>query len=341
MGRAGLNRTTGLATATLALSAELPDIDVVLNFAGPVVSFGNHRGITHTFLGAPFIAAAAVGIVYLWYRWMRKRGKDTKLPPKWKLLYAYGLLGALSHILLDFTNNYGVRPLSPFVHEWYAWDIVFIIEPTVTVPLLLALLLPWFFGLIGGEVGAKRTKFPGRGAAITMLVVVGCVWWLRDFHHRRAIALLGQQHYEQQEPVRISAGPYMLNPFRWLGVVETETAFFTMPVDTLTGEVDPQRTMRVRYKPEETPVTLAAKSSPLGKVYLDWARHPYADILVPDRPRGDTTVVIRDLRYDYPDNRLRFGDDSDNQDRTPLTMRVVLDPQLRVVEQRMGRHVEK
>ncbi|HUR36700.1 MAG TPA: metal-dependent hydrolase [Terriglobales bacterium] len=341
MSRAGLNRKTGLATAVLAISAEFPDIDVVTSLAGPVAGFGNHRGITHTFIGAPFMAAASLGIVYGFYRWMKKRGRDTKLPPNWKLLYAYALLGSLSHILLDFTNNYGVRPLSPFLHRWYAWDIVYIIEPFLTGALLLALLMPWFFGLIGGEVGARKTKFPGQGSAIAALVFLALLWWARDYNHRRAIALLEAQKYEDQDPIRISAAPYMGNPFRWLGTVETESAFFTAPVDTLANEVDPQRIGIVRYKPEETAATLAAKTSALGKVYLDWARHPYAELIAPDRPGGDTTIRIRDLRYDYPELRERVAGEPGENDRTPLTMTVKLDPSMQVVEQRMGRHVEK
>jgi inner membrane protein len=340
MSRAGLNRKTGLATAVLAISAEFPDIDVVTSFAGPVVGFSTHRGITHTFLGAPFMAAASLAIVYGFYRWMRSRGREPRLPPDWKLLYAYALLGTLSHILLDFTNNYGVRPLSPFLHRWYAWDIVYIIEPLLSGALLLALVMPWFFGLVGGEVGARKTHFPGRGSAIAALVFVGLLWWARDYNHRRAIFLLEAQKYEDQEPIRVSASPYMLNPFRWLGVVETETAFFTQPVDTWADEVDPQRMVAVRYKPEENAATLAAKSSPMGKVYLDWSRHPYAEVMVPDREGGDTTVIIRDLRYDYPERRYRLGGDSSDKNSTPLSMSVRLDPAFRIIEQRMGRHVQ-
>ncbi|MEO5936408.1 MAG: hypothetical protein ABIP81_04260, partial [Terriglobales bacterium] len=198
-----------------------------------------------------------------------------------------------------------------------------------------------FFGLISGEVGARKAQMPGRGSAIAALVLVALLWWGRDYNHRRALALLEMQKYAEMEPIRISASPYLGNPFRWLGVVETETAFFTQPVDTWTGEVDPQRIALVRYKPEETPVTLAAKSSPLGRVYLDWARHPHAEVMISDKPGGDTTVIIKDLRYDYPELRQRFAGDSPDKDSTPLTMMVRLDPTLQILEQRMGRHVEK
>src|SRR5438309_5939835 len=47
---------------------------------------------------------------------------------RWGVLYLYACLAGLSHILLDFTNNYGVRPFWPFSERWYSWDIVFIVE---------------------------------------------------------------------------------------------------------------------------------------------------------------------------------------------------------------------
>src|ERR1700759_5285004 len=129
MSRAGLNRKTGLATLTLVLATEAPDLDVLAYMGGPVAGFEHHRGITHTFLGAPFMAGLVVGAIYLGYRVMKRRGKEPKLPPNWKLLYAYALLGSLVHLFQDFTNNYGLRPFAPFNPKWYSWDIVFIVDP--------------------------------------------------------------------------------------------------------------------------------------------------------------------------------------------------------------------
>jgi inner membrane protein len=343
MSRAGLNRKTGLATAVLTLSAEAPDIDVVTLFGGPVLGFGTHRGITHTFIGIPFIAAATLGLVYLWYLGMRRFGREPKLPPDWKLLYLYSLIGGFSHILLDFTNNYGVRPLSPFLHRWYSWDIVFIVEPLIIGTLFLALVMPWFFGLVGSEVGARRNKFPGRGSAIAALVLVGVVWWVRDFNHRRAITLLQQQNYTEsnEEPLRVSASPVMLNPFSWRGIVETQTALITLPVDTWNNQVDPRQEAVTRYKPEENRFTLTAKASPLGRVFLDWSRHPYTEIFLPDKPGGDTVVRIRDLRFGTPLYASQTDDDGPGGPQPTLSILVTLDPQGRIVEQRMGRQVQK
>ncbi len=334
--RSGLNRKTALSTLTLAIAAEIPDSDLIWRFKGPVSEFAHHRGFSHTFLGAPIMAALALGIVYL----IAGRSRNAKAaagdsetpqqPPRWRLLYLYALLGVLSHLLLDFTNNYGLRPLDPFNYRWFAWDIVFIADPIIMASLLFALIAPWFSGLISGEIGARRPQYRGRGSAITALVCIVLVWWVRDFSHRRAITLLNQQTYQDQEPVRVSASPNPFNPFSWLGIVETQNFFVTLRVDTLAGAVDPQRSAVTLYKPEETPITLAAKKSPLGRAFLDWARYPYVETEVLEPPQSGFIVRMHDLRFAYPWLNTK-----------PLSMSVHLDAKLNVVSQSVGKSEQR
>ena len=289
LSRAGLNRKTTLATVTLVLSAEVSDLDFLAYFGGPVFGFAHHRGITHTLLGVPAMAALALAMVwclnFLLVRWGRPPAKGG--PPRWGLLYGYACLGALSHILLDFTNNYGVRPFAPFYPRWFSWDIVSIVEPLLLLPLLAGLIVPSLFRLIQEEVGARHKGPRGRGGAIFALACILVVWGLRDFEHRRAVAALESRLYHGAEPLRVSAYPYDTNPFLWYGVVETQDAFETMHVDSLTPEVDPRDRARIRYKPEESPASLAAKKSYLGRVYLDWAQYPMFEVEQPAAGGGE------------------------------------------------------
>jgi inner membrane protein len=62
--RAGLNRKTGLAMLTLTLAFEAPDIDSIYYFGGSVTGLQHHRGLTHSFVGAPFVAAGVIASVY-------------------------------------------------------------------------------------------------------------------------------------------------------------------------------------------------------------------------------------------------------------------------------------
>jgi len=297
MGRAGLNRKTALATLTLTLAAEAPDLDVLGRFRGPAFAFAHHRGFTHSFLGVPLDAAVVVGLIYLIWRLRGRKSKAPNLPPRWGLLFFYACLAGLSHILLDFTNNYGVRPFWPFSERWYSWDIVFIFEPVLFVILLLGLIVPSFFSLIDKEIGVRHRGPRGRVAATLALVGVVLLWSLRDFEHRRAIAALAARTYQGADPLRVSAYPTMTDPFHWYGVVETPAFFALAPVDSLGPEVDPQDRLEIRYKPEETPVTLAAKKSYLGRVYLDWAQYPITETQILDPPQGGYIVEIQDLRF--------------------------------------------
>jgi inner membrane protein len=327
MGRAGLNRKTALATLTLTLAAEAPDLDVLASFKGRAFGFAHHRGFTHSFLGTPICAAAVVGFVYLIWRLRGRSTNDPDLPPRWGLLFFYALLAGLSHILLDFTNNYGVRPFWPLSEKWYSWDIVFIVEPVMLVLLILGLIVPSLFGLIDREIGIRRHGPRGRLAASLALLGIVAMWGVRDYEHRRAVAALEARTYEGAVPLRASAYPKMINPFQWDGVVETTNFFALAPVNSLTPEVDPEEKMQIRYKPEETPITLAAKSSYIGRNYLSWAQYPITETEVLPPPRDGYIVRFVDLRYMGTVSPLNRGD----QRHTPLGAAVELDENLHVI----------
>jgi inner membrane protein len=337
MSRAGLNRKTGLATATLVLAAEASDIDVFYGLRGPVAALQHHRGWTHSFLGVPVMAALAVLVVWAWNRLFRKRRLDPsapvmlaprRLPVRWGVLYAIALLGPLSHILLDYSTAYGIRMFEPFSYRWYDWDIVSIVEPFMLAVLLLGLILPSLFGLIREEIGARQPQFRGRAGAIAALAAVVLMWGVRDFYHRRSVAALEARTYQGENALRVSAYPYPWDPFVWHGVIETRDFYQTMLVDSRRGEIDPDDRARNYYKPEETPMLEAAKRSHLGRVYLDWAKYPV--MIAEPLEERDVAYRVRflDLRYSYPG-------------RQALTASVDLSPDLRVVAQRFGRRLQR
>jgi len=337
MGRTGLNRKTALATATLTLAAEAPDLDVLSRFGGSAFGLNHHRGFTHSFLGVPIVAVAVVGFIWLLWRLRGRKTRNPDLPPRWGLLLAYACLAGLSHILLDYTNNYGVRPFWPFSERWYSGDIVFIVDPIVLVVLTLGLIVPALFSLINEEIGARSGVSPrGRVAATMALIAVVGYWGLRAYEHSLAVAALESRTYNGADAIRVSAYPRVVNPFRWYGVVETPAFFATMDVDSLnassmTPEVDPGAQMHIRYKPEETPVTLAAKESYLGRVYLSWAQYPITETEQLENDAGNNSraayaVRFLDLRYDDPLSPARGA----------LGASVLLNHNLQVLEERFG-----
>jgi inner membrane protein len=335
MSRAGLNRRTGLATATLVLAAEASDIDVFYAFRGPVEALQHHRGWTHSFVGVPIMAALTLLVVWAWNRLFRPQRLDPnatggkRLPVRWGVLYGIALLGPLSHILLDYSTAYGIRMFEPFSYKWYEWGTVSIVEPFMLAVLILGLILPSLFRLIHEEIGARPGQFPGRAGAIVALAAVVLMWGVRGFYQQRAVAALEARTYQGADALRVSAYPYPGNPFVWHGVVETRDFYQTLSVDALRGEVDREDRAHTYYKPEETPVLEAAKKSYLGQVYLDWAKYP----LTITSTVADRNVAYRvrfvDLRYAYPGRT------------TPLGASVDLNQNLQVVAQRFGRRLQK
>ena len=329
MSRSGFNRKSALATVTMVLAAEAADVDVLWGFKGSIAGLQHHRGITHSFVGVPFVAAAVLGLVYLLHRFRLRHSQVSARPGappvRWGFLYFCALLAALSHLLLDYTTAYGIRLFEPFNYRWYSWDIVSIIEPLMLIALIAALALPWFFGLIGSEIGERRKGPRGRGAAIAALVFMVALWGFRGYQHQRALIAMNSFLYHGAEPLRVAAYPYMINPFQWHGVVETTDFFETVPVNSRAPEVSFDEGIQF-YKPPVTDVLTAAKSSYMGRVYLDWAVFPYVWQQKTDVDSSTFLVNFQDLRYTYPSSRRRGV----------LGGFVLLSPELRVLDEGMN-----
>jgi inner membrane protein len=306
--RAGLNRKTAYATVVATLAAEAADLDVLWSLAGPVEGLKHHRGITHTLWAAPVVAGVVVGAVWLWRRWRKPAAHAQAI--RWGWLYGTALIAALSHLLLDWTNNYGLRPFFPFNPRWYAGSFVFIGEPVLWALLIAATVLPGLFGLADQEIGARRRPFRGRGWAIFALAGMVMLWCWRWSERAQALAVLQNQQLTSEPARRIALEPYPLNPFRWHAILETADYYQTAEMNTRTGVIETDATRDLLYKPTDTAAVEAAKRTALGQVYLDWGRwavvrdlgqQPIPGLEPPTLLPGRrwTTVSFTDLRFGY------------------------------------------
>jgi inner membrane protein len=374
LSRAGFNRKAAYATLAMTLAAEMPDIDTVWRVGGPVAAFQHHRGITHTFVGLPFEAALMVGAVWAVHRWrVRARAEVradeagagsgaglgvgpvsdrhiarplTAAPVRWGLLYGFVMVALLSHILLDWTNNYGVRPFFPFNAQWYAGSVAFIFEPVIFAVLLLGLVAPALFGLIAGEVGARRAVFRGRGWAIFALTATAGLLGWRGVEHDAAMRLASTAAYGPErlgaEVLRVTASPFPGNPYRWHTVAETPEFYQIATVDALRGTVATDAAQDLFYKPAVTPATDAARRSRLGEVYLDWSSWPLVTEIGPvtlNEDREDsatvTAVSLRDLRFMYDTFLI------DGRSAPPLAGAAYVDGGGRVVKIELGGRTQR
>ena len=294
LARTGLHRTTPRATLTLLVGANLPDVDFISIFWGDINYLKYHRGITHSFAGV-FLGAVVLASVVYWINNHLLKGK----PSSWRRLFWLSLIGVASHVLLDFTNSYGIRPFLPFYKPWYAWDIAFIIDPWILLVLTLGLGLPFLFRLINQEIGARPAE-PHRGALVCLTLIL--LYWLsKDLSHRQAIVALEQNRYSTGVSLRFGAMPQFFNPFGWYGIVETETAYHRTEV----GWGNPNG-FRVRnklyHKPEQTEIIESAKKDPQTQAFLAFARFPWFQI---EPSFEGYTIVVRDLRFDFATRRRR------------------------------------
>jgi inner membrane protein len=340
LARTGFNRKAAYATLAMTLAAEAPDLDVIWSIKGPIAAFQHHRGWTHTFLGLPLEAAVVVGAVWLFHRWRLKRDKPVKqtAPIRWGLLYAFSLIALLSHLLLDWTNNYGIRPFFPFNPRWYAASLVFIVEPVMLLLLFIALIAPALFGLINSEVGARKPAFRGRGWAIAALIAIGALWGWRAVEQQSSVQLALSADYGNSpnaQILRVTAEPYPINPFRWQVIIETPDFYQLATIDTFSNTVTTNEHSDVFYKPPTTLATLAAKRSWLGQVYLDWSKLPLVTQTNVDPITGTTTVTFRDLRFMY--GAAFMHEDPENP---PLSGAVIFNADRRITRMEMDGHVQ-
>ncbi len=375
LARTGLNRRTAYATVAMAIAAEFPDIDTIWTLKGPVSGFQHHRGITHTFLGLPLEAALLLLFFYFYELWRRRTGRESvsndsrrglpeRPPARWGTLYAFLLLALLSHLLLDYTNNYGIRPFFPFVDRWYAASIVFIFDPLLFLLLLAGLLMPALFGLIGQEVGARRESFRGRGWARGALAAVVLLWGMRWIEHEGALALAQEQTLrapsisavtptemepnasapESTEPPedrpllpaqRSLASPDPLSVFRWYTATDFGPAYRLAVADSRRGTLDPGALL---VKPASSASLRSGERSTLGKAYLDWSPMPVLGLTsgspaeVPGFGRANsqlTTITFSDVRFMGETSLLHRGA------QPPLTGTAVLDHEGNVLAQGM------
>ena len=380
LSRTGLNRHAAYATLAMAVAAELPDIDTLWSLRGPVAGFEHHRGITHTFLGVPFEAAIVVAAIYGLHRWRTARaGRTAALPGhpltaapvRWGLLYLFALIALLSHLFLDYTNNYGLRPFFPFNPHWYAASIVFIFDPLIFALLLAALVLPAIFRLVSSEVssgGKPRTRpFAARGWAIAALLGIVALWTLRETQHNRAIQLAMAQSLEspvsaspamaaqspdqpsqdnspappEPTPVylqaqRALANPDPLSPFRWYTVTDFGPLYQLGQANSKTGDLVPNQATQPKLNP--SPALLAAESSPLGRAYLDWSSMPFLTLTATGSGldnSGDALTAGHTL-VQFADPRF-MGETPllHSSGHSPLTGTIELDTKNHVVQQTM------
>ena len=138
-----LQRTTRerMVTWSLMLGAIFPDSDVFRDMFSHdkllIVTW--HRSITHSLILLPLWALLLAWITHAFCKWRKWEA------PSFAALVGIYAVGILSHILLDLVTTFGTMIWSPLEWARPAWDMIFIVDFTLSGILLAPQLLAWVF----------------------------------------------------------------------------------------------------------------------------------------------------------------------------------------------------
>jgi inner membrane protein len=302
---AGFRRRTGLATATMIVGANLPDVDaLVYVVGGGPTALAFRRGWTHGVLAMailPLVLTAimiVVGNIRDARRTRQRRSLGTRVIPSQLLLLA--AISIWTHPLFDLLNTYGVRLLMPFSSRWFYGDTLFIVDPWV-----------WLALGIGSFVSLRRARAVSVGAAsprvmvrvhrparVAVFAVAGYIAVMaatsavgRTLVESRVVAAGGLP------AERVMVAPDPLTPFT-RGVVRDVGRSYE------TGRFTWWPTPRYEPSPDRIPevsdvVAAVARTTPDGRRFLSWSRFPFGETATAD----SGAVRLDDARYARPGQR--------------------------------------
>jgi inner membrane protein len=271
LAESGLKRRTALASATLMIGANFPDIDVV------AVAFDNsthwRRGHTHGFLALAILPFVLAWIMRTYDRRVRMRRHPDAAPADFRQLCILSALAIFTHPTLDFMNTYGMRWLMPFVNKWFYADGLFIVEPV----LIFALGVGVYWSRRG------RTVVPATVAlAFLVIFTVGML----------GITSLGRRAVARQYPgLRAMVAPSPGVPWVRNVIVDADSVY-------VVGRWSPRRGLvsgDLVAKGDDHPAAALARQNRDVQRYLIWARFPYYRV---DSLGNSAVVRIVDARYD-------------------------------------------
>lgn len=289
LSRAGLKRWTPHAAPILMLAANAPDIDIVTARGGWLDYLQYHRHVTHSLAAMPVMAILPVLLI----------GGVFRKRVQWGGAFAAALIAVASHLLLDYTNVYGIRLFLPFSSQWERLDVTGVVDPWIWAVLLLGLAAPWLARLVGSEIssGTLRPTHYGRGWAILALCFLLLYDGGRGVLHARAVALLESRLYEGEAPLRVLAVPGA-NPLAWRGVAETREFYEVVDVD-LGSPLNLARG-EVLSKPAPGPELAAARQTITFQKFLTFVQFPVWRITPDAQGTNGKRVELVDIRFGTP-----------------------------------------
>jgi inner membrane protein len=279
----GHRRAALLAGAALGTLPDLDGFAINALTADPVARMTWHRGPSHSLLVLPFVAWA------MW-TWFRTRGGRVAVEPRrWFWVFQAALL---THPLLDAFTVYGTQLLWPLPMRPVMWSSVFIIDPLVTIWLLLAVVVA---ALAGTRPVARHALVAGLALGTVYLGWSVVAKGLVEREAGRALAALGLGGAP-----RFSV-PMPFNTLLWRVVAMTPGGFVEGE-RSLVADRGPMRFRHHAFDPEARSALAEVADAPAVR-RLRWFNHGFM------KPQlRDGKLVLSDLRMGAePDYTFNFA----------------------------------
>jgi inner membrane protein len=203
VGVAVMNGRTAAWKAALwgGVAGTLPDLDVLITHADPVLAMVRHRAESHALFWQTLASLPLALLV------ARLHGEQAQWRRWWLALW----LALVTHPLLDALTVYGTQLALPFSHHPYGLGSVFIIDPAVT--------LPWLVGVVwavAGRGSARALAANRWGLSIGVgVLALGVV--LQAHVERQARAALAAQGLGAQQ-LLVTPAPFSMLLWRVLAI---------------------------------------------------------------------------------------------------------------------------
>ncbi len=123
-------KTARAAAFSGAAAGMLADLDIFIHYPGdPLFNIEVHRQFTHSLIFIPFGALIAAGLLWL----------VLKKELHFRKVYLFSFAGYATSGLLDSFTSYGTQLLWPFLDTRFAWNLISVIDPVMTVGLIIFL----------------------------------------------------------------------------------------------------------------------------------------------------------------------------------------------------------
>ena len=196
-----------------ALAGMSPDLDIFIRSASdPLLFLEFHRQFTHSLIFIPF-GALVCSIFFYWF---------VKNKLSFSQVYLFSILGFATHGLLDACTSYGTQLFWPFSDQRVSWNIVSIVDPLFTLPVLIG-------------VGLAVYRGSRLTARVTFVYAILFLSLGLLQKHRAETALINLAHQRGHEVERMLVKPSFGNRLVWKLVYEYKDRYYIDAVKILWG----------------------------------------------------------------------------------------------------------